>query len=228
MNELFDGVNMNFKLWLESKFINIPPETQSGLEDVIRQLSNGEMQDGQIGQIPFTDHKGQNRPIAVIGNSKLSSIGYYDPNRHTISINTKSAVRFKSQELFNILSHELTHAIDPKYHPTMPDAWFDKGIARGQFDSTKAIYEKTPTEFDAFGGGMANTIRQQYNTLSPQQKPQFIADIENWLKGSGQVPFSVSHNNQNIWAIEAWKTKPTLWKKFQQRMYQLVQELKNQ
>ena len=221
-----------FWQFLESNFVQVNPETQQGLSNITQQayqmVQSGQANDGQIGQIPFTDHKGQSRPIPIFFDSKLRSLGKYDPNIHRILINPSSMARIQPSNLLNILSHELTHAVDPKFHPDMPDAYFDKGVDRGQFDSSRLAYEKSPHEFDAFGGGMANVIRQQYASLNAQQKPQFINDFERWLKYGGEIPKALQHSATSVEAMQTWFSKPTLWRKFQQRMFGLIQELKNQ
>jgi len=224
-------MQLNFKEWivLESNFIQLSPEAKQGIEDIIGKFANTMSQNpsftGNLGSIPFTDHKQQNRPIPVIVKN-ISGNGYYDPNNHQVFLSPRLFHNGNvDRSIYNVLSHEITHGVDPKYHPSMPDAWFDKGVAKGQFDSSKLSYEKSPLEFDAFGGGIAADIERQYRNLDQAGKQSLSQTITNWLKHGGPLPNIFQASGIHM---PNWQSKPTLWRKFQQRIYNLIQKLQSE
>lgn len=241
----------------ESKFLELPPEVQNGIQVIankIKQLppSNGEVV--TVGQIPWVvpgprPKIDRGQPIAnrttyirvdLVPN--LSSRG--SNSNHLIKLHDFETRALEFTELLNILSHEVTHAIDPKLrsfgasryrqsvdksYRQMIDAMKQKQQELGpDGDGTYELadqHAKFPYEFDALGVGIANSIRHQYTSLNDEEKPVFLQELETWLRDGGDPPRSIP--NSNTMNLLAWQQKPTLWRKFQQRMYSLIQELKS-
>ena len=114
--------------------------------------------------------------------------------------------------------HELGHAIDTKYQsPT----WVGKRHQNNPAitDEDKTAYAKEPVEFDAMTSHIAHIIQSQFRENGEVIKKRIIDGLTEWLKKGGDFPY-VSTD-----VINKWKTNPTLWKKFQSRVWNLVQKL---
>lgn len=223
----------------ESKFLKLPPETQAGIAAIVQKILQLPPSDGRtkggivtVGSIPITTDPTNPRSIRIDLVPNLGSQGKQLPN--VIQLNDYIARSSDSLRVTNLISHEITHALDPKLQssaykqqviPKVNKILAAQRLAGPEGDGLDDDgYENLPHEFDAFGGGIANSIRRQYTSLNAQEKPVFLQELETWLRNGGDPPRSIPIGNTGN--IYTWQSKPTLWRKFQQRMYNLIQELK--
>lgn len=71
------------------------------------------------------------------------------------------------------------------------------------------------------GTHIAELIKAIFRNKDDAGKLEIIKVIENWLRNGGDIPYIEPS------IIEKWKTDPKLWRKFQERMYNLLSDLKN-
>ena len=108
-----------------------------------------------------------------------------------------------------VLVHEMAHAVDPK----------------NRIDQNKYVeeYYKKPFEFDAHCSEIEFVCRRvadkhQFGSAG------FVREILSWLKSgcSTDIPYPLDTYSD---AFAAWRTKPTLWRRFLQRMVWLMDEI---
>ena len=128
-------------------------------------------------------------------------------------------------KIFQDLMHEIGHAYDPKYKSP---SW--KGLSKKYqqlpqppiTDYEKSVYLKEPVEFDTIGTNVAEIIKINFELANNEDKTKMINDLTDWLrKSSDEFPYISPE------AIRTWKSRPNLWRKFQERIWNLIQELKS-
>jgi len=220
---------MEFRIWLERRFLETPQWINTEIENFIKKLpkirkiltGNG---NEYLGYISIR----HGIPIYAM---HLKSDGAYNKNGDRIEINYR--ILNKPDAVWEILHHELTHAIDPKSKfPNSPD--YQRLAA-----TSDPRYFKLPVEFDAYGANFAKFIRRELLQLPPYFQQKVISKIKEWLRrGSPAEPPSVlrslfnfsgeyakSLTNYMQMHQQIWRQNPKLWKIFQQRLYNLLDNL---
>ena len=153
---------------------------------------------------------------------------YYDEDKNSINIpygDTDGKGNLNITEISNQIQHEISHVIDKKLlsktwkGPTDKYKELTKKPTLAFSDSEFTTYVKELSEFDAIGSHFYHNVKSNFQTSKEKQK--IIDRLTNWLK----------NNDDNIMflrplTLKAWRTKPTLFRKFQQRVWNLIQELK--
>ena len=197
-----------------------------------------------VGEIKRKDGR---RPVPVYlhdyGDNNV--VAYYNPKTDEIVMNVRSLSVFRDNRHFfintngrkipsivNALSHETIHAIDPKLNPQIinPENRAKKASEKKQFFSQGNVssYYKSPEEFDAYGMGILSDIKVGFHDTDEQYKSRIISVLEEFLRTGNYDMTSNIINRNDYEALMHWKTKPTLWRKFQQRLFNLLQELKKE
>jgi len=197
-----------------------------------------------VGEIKRKDGR---RPVPVYlhdyGDNNV--VAYYNPKTDEIVMNVRSLSVFRDNRNFfintngrkipsivNALSHETIHAIDPKLNPQIinPENRAKKASEKKQFFSQGNVssYYKSPEEFDAYGMGILSDIKVRFHDTDEQYKSRIISVLEEFLRTGNYDMTSNIINRNDYEALMHWKTKPTLWRKFQQRLFNLLQELKKE
>jgi hypothetical protein len=197
-----------------------------------------------VGEIKRKDGR---RPVPVYlhdyGDNNV--VAYYNPKTDEIVMNVRSLSVFRDNRNFfintngrkipsivNALSHETIHAIDPKLNPQIinPENRAKKTSEKKQFFSQGNVssYYKSPEEFDAYGMGILSNIKVRFYDTDEQYKSTIISVLEEFLRTGNYDMTSNIINRNDYEALMHWKTKPTLWRKFQQRLFNLLQELKKE
>ena len=98
-------------------------------------------------------------------------------------------------------------------------------IQRNEKPSKEEVksYFKEPVEFEAYGAVFALNIRNKMETLTTNQRKILIKQLERWLRRGGELPSSIYINRV---ILSAWRSKPTLWRSFRIKLFNLVQSLK--
>jgi len=211
-----------FKVWFESKFTNLESDTVDSFHallgvindrlDFLRSVYNHNAK-VPVGNVII---HGQTVPVYV-GKTK----SYYDYEKKKIFITYNDDMN----EIAKTILHELGHAVDPKLASPRwvgTSAKFNKIDYPPVTDVDKSIYVKEPAEFDAMGTQLAQMIKAHFELSNAADKNKIISDLRDWLK-SGDDNFP--HVEPGV--IRKWKSKPTLWRKFQLRLWSLVQELES-
>ena len=205
----------------ESRFLEIPEE----IREQVRQLLT------QIHQMKDFLLMSQNHNARIIIGNILSNsrkinifltnidIAYADTKNNKIYIPYHD---LNLDEILYDLNHEILHFVDPKsYKPHKLSKRYRELVQKNSnlTDSEKTAYVKEPTEFDAIGSHIATQIRYIFDHSPPEDKTQTIEELKNWLRYGGRL--MDIHTNE----LNRWKTRPTLWRRFQMRIWNLVQEL---
>jgi hypothetical protein len=243
---------LNFKEWIvnESKFMQLDKDQQEDVDliadkilEIVQTNSEKDLyvkmfyQKMLIGEIKRKDGR---RPVPVyLKHENTDTFGLYNPKEDEIIMNLKTMIKFKDRKLsgrqipsiINTLSHEAIHAIDPKFNPQIinPEKMAKKASEKKQYWSQGNMpsYYKSPAEFDAYGMGIVSNIRWKFNKSDEQGKNEVISGLENLLRTGDDDIIDVISKDDYV-AMLHWKTKPTLWRKFQQRLFNLLQELKSE
>jgi len=206
---------INNDFWFESHFYPMPEETRNSIRYLMNQIDLRKLASHKMAGVD----ESQLGLIVVEGNEFLVYIGNFRSARY----NVKRGVieipygTLNPDEILEQLEHEVGHVLDKKIKSkTWRGTNIDKEL---QTDIERSNYFKEPVEFDAIGSSYDAYIKRTFNDLSLQEKQVMIDRFNNWLRFGGEVPYF----NQEI--TDRWKTKPTLWRKFQQRVFNLVQDL---
>jgi hypothetical protein len=238
---------LNFKEWIvnESKFMQLDKDQQEDINLIADKMLEIAMTNSEedyykkilAGEIRRKDGR---RPIPVyLKYEDINAFGEYNVNNDEITMNLRTIIKFKNKKLsgrqipsiVNFLSHEAIHAIDPKFNPDIiePRSAAEKAWNRQQFWSqgNKPSYYKSPAEFDAYGMGIVSNIRWKFNKSDKQGKNKVISGIENLLRTGDDDIIEVINKDDYV-AMLHWKDKPKLWRKFQKRLFNLLQDLKSE
>jgi hypothetical protein len=111
----------------------------------------------------------------------------------------------------NLLREITSSESDPKIYE-YPEGY----LSSQEFQS----FSKLEEEFNAFGGVLGYELTQFFK--EHDEKRYLVEAIGKFLRKGINIPLI------HPAIIQAWKTKPTMWRKFQQKMFHLYEELKDQ
>jgi hypothetical protein len=209
-----------FKVWFESKFTNLGADTVDSFHALLGVIT---AQHDLLKKVYNHNFKVKVGSIVVNGRDVLVYIGktksHYDVTTNRIFVSYSDDV----QEIAKTILHELGHAVDPKLVSSRwvgTSAKFDGVNYPPVTDAEKAIYVKELTEFDAMGTQLSRMIKAHFEISNISDKQKMISDLKGWLRrGDDNFPYVEPD------VIRKWKSKPTLWRKFQLRLWNLIQEL---
>ena len=197
---------MNFRLWMESKFLRLPTETKQAIDALVTNILQGKKTSGIMGSIVISGRK-----IPVISKNLPSDIiAQYASPPEIIFINDEIFINGTSRNaLKDAISHEAIHPLDPKMN--LPHKTTIPGSPE---------YYNSRIEFDAYGSQIEMALKRKfYNKQTPiQSRLKELNDLKNSLRtGKGRdtdkPPFSI------------WKTNPYLWKKFRQKLFTTITDI---
>jgi hypothetical protein len=214
------STKINDEFWFESHFYGMPQETSESIKKLINSINlkkllyiKEKLFDYNLG---FVIADGQEIPVHI-GNFEDSR---YIPDRKIIRIPYGT---LNKDVILQQIEHEVGHLLDKKIKSKTwkgPSKKYIDAINKGELtDSEQLAYDKEPVEFDAIGTSFDNYVKRIFKDVDLGVKQEMIDRFVVWLKLGGEVPYF----NQEI--TERWQTNPTLWRKFQHRVYNLVQEL---
>lgn len=212
----------------ESKFTSIPKEELNSLENFIKQIDLRKV------RIFRKDHASETK-IGVIKISGIDINVYmgnyaepqYQKNRNAIVIpygDDLDKPHILDRIRYNV-RHEIGHILDMKVlQPefTAKDNEKYKELLNKPVltDVEKIRYSKFPVEVDAVGTEFDSIIKDNFTNADYESKLKIIEEIKKWIKyGGDNLPFFQPE------VVRAWRTKPTLYRKFQKKVYNLVQDL---
>lgn len=140
------------------------------------------------------------------------------------------------------IEHELIHLMDPKVMDTdgLADRmWGKYGIDKTETEEQITKYYKSPWEFDAYSTNIINHIKRRLkaypvyrkkiwelmSAISKKTTKEIIMDYD-WcvlflsslgLKDDWREAYQIAYGQ--LRCLKIWSTKPTLWKKFLQRLH---------
>ena len=225
---------MKFQQWLESNFVQIPEDALYALQRLVARKNNVQFllslqrrgfPKYQLGNISIN-----NNPVNVFLQRLPHAQYIHSPDA---SQNAEILLPYhgNARETMDDILHELGHASDPKMlsdRLRLSDRYqkVEKKLQQGEprTEEEEKSYLKEPVEFDAIGADFVVRVWRRFNDMAePDQKQTFIQDIEQWLRTGGNPP-DACYLPQNL--LAAWQSKPTLWRKFQQRLFNLAQQLR--
>jgi len=239
---------MKFRIWLERRFIQLPKEMPQRIilvaRKLIQQLQNPrKMIDVIQSQEAYELDKIQLLDRLVPVHIILGGDVYYDYKKDQINLGIHFITKtFKQMgeagilRLLDALIHETSHSADPKFRSKTyrgPSKRYSGLVQKyGGMPMTPEnvppedlqSYTKEPLEFEAVGASMSQSIllamiRPDIETNSEEQNKLMIQQIKQYLRDEKELPeVFISFK----WAIDAWKTKPTLWKKFKQKLFTFI------
>ena len=211
---------MSFKMWVESHFQYITPEIKeqfNAIKDKFTSHKNSiKIAHQYHSKFPLGEVKINGVKIKVLVGYDASR-AYYDGKAKKIFVPYDEDV----EKMEKWLWHELGHAVDPKYVSPKWGGTSDRYKQDPQTDVELFNYAKEPIEFDAIGTNIAYSLEKSFFSGNRQDRERMISGLETWLKTGGEFPYISSD------VFEKWQTKPTLWKKFQSRIWNLAQKLKS-
>ena len=210
----------------ENKFTSIPQDILDSLENFIKQIDlrkvriyrKDHVSETKIGVIRVS---GVDIPV-YMGNYKEAQ---YQRNRIVIPYGDDLDKPHILDRIRYNVRHEIGHILDMKVlHPEFTakdNEKYKELLAKPVLtDAEKALYSKFPVEVDATGTEFDSIIRYNFKNADYKSKLEIIEKIKKWLKyGGDDLPFFQPE------LVQAWRTRPTLYKKFQKRVYNLVQDL---
>lgn len=229
-----NSIRINNQFWFESHFYAMPSETRDSIKKLINNINIENLRNMKeklsvysIGSasypLGFIIVYGQQIPV-YIGNFNNSDYNYKNNNAIRIPYGN-----FNPDIMLQNIEHEVGHALDKKIKNP---AW--RGTSKTYIDAVNKIlagkeltgaenlaYDKEPVEVDAIGASYDNYVKRNFETEDLATKKMIIDRLSDWLRYDGEVPYFIKEIE------DRWRTKPTLWKKFKQKVYNLVQELKN-
>jgi len=226
---------LNFKKWIisESKFMQLDKDQQDQIVKIAAEIGRVIRREDipQTGKkIAEFERKDGRKPVPIwlitptVDELDSKIAGNYLPYMNLMTINANSDIVWSKTGLITLLSHEMTHAIDPKL--VKGGKYLSKVPVGYDFNKEKEIssYFKSPEEFDAYGTSIVTEIKAYPN------KQEIISQLENFLRNNDDKLLKLLKklSSSSVAAINYWKTKPTLWRKFQQRLFNLLQELKSE
>jgi hypothetical protein len=204
------------KIWFESRFTYLPPEILNQCHIVANRFES----DNKIIKAAFNHHT-----KVRIGDIQLQSqvvpvyAGYtigrseYDKDYQRIIIQFNNDSRAMMEDLLHEVGHLLDKGLNYKKQPK----------ENPKTDAELTAYATNPGEFDAIGTYTAQFIKAIFETKrNVADRLKIIELIKNSLRqGGDDIPYVDPEY------IKRWKTNPFLWRKFQQRMYNLLKDLEN-
>jgi hypothetical protein len=223
---------LNFKEWMisESKFMQLDKDQQDQIVKIAAEIGRVIIREDipQTGKkIAEFERKDGRKPVQIwltkptVDGLDSKIAGNYFPYMNLMTINANSDTVWSRTGLIALLSHEMTHAIDPKL--VKGGKYLSKVPVNYDFNKEKerSSYFKSPEEFDAYGTSIVTHIKAYPN------KQEIISQLESFLRNNDDKLLKNLSSTERE-AINYWKTKPTLWRKFQQRLFNLLQELKSE
>lgn len=209
----------DFKTWYESSFQYIPPEVIEQfnvIKEKFTSYKNGiKIAHQYHSKFPVGEVNINKRKIKVVAGYDVYR-AHYDSNTEKIFIPYNENPEVMEDDFL----HELGHAIDTKYQsPTWVGVSKKHQNNPAVTDIEKTAYVKEPVEFDAMGSHITYVIEKDFNENGEIVRKRIIKGLTEWLKNGGDFPYVTTD------VINKWQTKPTLWKKFQTRIWNLVQKL---
>lgn len=178
--------------------------------------------------------QGEQRFIPIYAYDKSLIPGHFQSKAHynddwkAIFFDIKTLESGSATQLAQVAMHELTHAIDPKQNSKYKISPTENYRELPEGSPFKyARYVKDAREFDAAGGEVYYLIASKLKHLSNKEATDLLANIQNWLKVGGKTPELLDSFGLTK-RFEIWKTRPTLWRRFKLRLYDLIQTLKGQ
>lgn len=242
---------MRFSEWLnlkEGNFLQLNDYVVGQINDLLRKMAAQGLTlkvmadyigsaDDSIGEIvqeyPLgTIDIGVGKTKVVYGIIKKGHAAVYDHNNQRVVVDPKNYLEriqrekrnnIKVKDLKSILTHELTHSLDPKVRKRVPFSKKYINYLQNYDGSGEPIHFYEPVEFDAIGSELASTVKMYFSRFAGEQKENLRSWMINWLRNDiREIPnFLAGYQT----AITLWKKKPTLWKQFKQRLYNLVVKL---
>lgn len=213
----------SFKIWFESKFTPIPSEVIDSLKKLVDEKIVPRIE--FLKKVTYANAKMKVGELFIHNNNVSIYVGkiqfaHYDNEKKIIIVPYDD----DKNKIFQNLLHEIGHAYDHKYTSPNWNGLSDKYQNLPQppiTDYEKSVYVKEPVEFDTIGTNIAEVIKTNFKLANNKDKVRIITDLTNWLrKSNDEFPYISPET------IQSWKSKPTLWRKFQERIWNLIQELK--
>jgi hypothetical protein len=206
----------------ESKFSSIPQETLDSFNNLIKEMDfirlkiyKNKASETKVGFIKVFGRK-----VPVYMGKYAEAV--YQKHRDAIVIPYGD---LNMERIKDDIQHEIGHLLDKKILNTKwqgaSEKYYDVVPKQELTDREKHIYVKEPVEFDAAGTHGDYLIRNNFENSDDKSKQKIIDDLKKWLKYGDSMPFFPTD------LVNIWKTKPTLYRKFQQRVYNLVQDLED-
>jgi len=210
---------MSFKTWMESSFQYITPEMEEQFNVIkdkfISHKNSIKIAHQYHSKFPLVEIKINGEKIKVLAGYDIYRSHYNDKTKTIfISYNEDQEIMIKQ------LWHEFGHVADPKYRSPTWGGPSERYKQDPQTNVELFNYSKEPIEFDAIGTNIAYSLEKSFLSGKKKERERMIAGLEMWLKIGGEFPYISSD------VFEKWRTKPTLWKKFQSRIWNLAQKLK--
>lgn len=165
-------------------------------------------------------------PVFISVNNVQRTPGSYDYETRTVHLSDKlGGVSFRE-----VLVHELVHALDPKMQvPGYTGRMIEKGQVRGPTGNMQDFraYAISPHEFDASSTWISTLLRD-----GMRSDPDMATRLADLLRGDfdrdGLARAAGIDQKLLPPEIDDWKTKPSLWKRFRQRLQSLLDAPKPQ
>jgi len=179
--------------------------------------------------------------VGLYNDPEDAGAGRMDTTKDVLLINLPFLKDY--EEFEDLIEHELVHAMDPKVRDVhiFGKMYAKKGAEPDQFEK----YVKSPWEFDAFTAPLVNKIKASLNKIGDQKQSytklliQMLSDLKtqdtntviqneeymplawlftkaDWKEENWDQAWSAYSNE--IAKIKVWTTKPTLYKRFLQRI----------
>ena len=222
---------MNFRMWLERQFLELPRTAKVDIERFVKKLFSQVIPYQQkTGHFP-TDKNGKEYLGSVsTGGHSISvyvshgeSSGGYDPINDTITIDYDILSQGEAKVIEGIY-HELLHATDTKSQ--LPRSSTELRNYQHFSQNGDPRYYQNPMEFDAYGSTIAEYIRRSIRNIKDEQQQQRVIDeLKNWLRQGSPEHAPNFLKQYGKLPQQAWRQNPKLWRMFQQRLYNLLEKL---
>ena len=226
------AANEYIKYLKESKFTSIPKDELNSLEKFIKQINLTKIRiyrKNGVSGIKIGDIKVLGRDMPVyMGNYVESQYKKRKDNQEECIVIPYGDDLDKPNILDRIkynMTHEIGHILDMKVlHPEFTakdNARYKELLTKPVLtDVEKLFYSKFPPEVDATGTEFDSIVKDNFINIDYESKLKTIEEIKKWIKyGGDNLPFFDPES------VRAWRTRPTLYRKFQKKVYNLVQEL---
>ena len=213
---------MNFRVWLERQFLELPQSAKADIERFSNKLTK---------VIPTLTKQGNEYLGSVNVGGHRVEIYAHTTSCHYDPVNDKVAIDYETlnnpEAVKSVLVHELTHAIDPKSQ--FPQSAEDRRKYQQWFQDKDPRYFQDPREFDAYGANFADNLRRTLSNMYLPVRQQIITQIKNWLRSPVKLTFNNADTHSLVNYLQsaqrAWRQNPKLWKMFQQRVYSILDKL---